>query len=141
LSGAGSDWEAEETGGVVSKSGYEWLGGYCLSMTGATTDYKPEWEATRYLVGGKMFAMCCGDKEGKPIVTLKLDPDLGASLRQRYEHIVPGYYMNKEHWNSLYLEGNVPDDVLRTMVQESHQLILRSLSKKAQREITEDENG
>jgi len=114
---------------------YEWLGEYCLSHAGATTDYKPEWEATRYLVGGKMFAMCGGDKEGKPILTLKLEPAFGHLLRQQYAHIVAGYYMNKEHWNSLYLEGNVPDEVVRTMIAQSHGLVLESLSKKLQKEI------
>ena len=82
-----------------------------------------------------MFAMCCGDKDGKPIITLKLDPAFGSLLRQQYEHIVPGYYMNKEHWNSLYLDGDVPDDVAQNMISESHQIILQSLTKKAQAEI------
>ena len=119
------------------KNNYEWLDEFCLAQAGATKDFKPEWDATRYMAGGKMFALCGGDKEGKPIITLKLDPAFGASLRQQYKDIVPGYYMNKEHWNSLYLEGDVPDDVVRAMVEESHALILRSLSKKTQTEIME----
>ena len=126
----------------MGQTKYEWLGEYCLSQAGATTDYQPEWDATRYFVGGKMFAMRGGDKEGKPILTLKLAPDFGYLLRQQYEHIVPGYYMNKEHWNSLYLEGNVPGDLVQTMIQESHRLVLKSLSKKMQKEILgESENG
>jgi len=56
-------------------------------------------------------------------------------VRQEYNDIIPGYYMNKEHWNSLYLDGVVPDDVVRTMIDESHQLIYQSLSKKLQQEI------
>lgn len=114
---------------------YEWLDEYCLSKIGAVKDYQADWEATRYLVGGKMFAMCAADKDGKPIITLKLEPAFGDLLRQQYEHVVPGYYMNKLHWNSLYLEGNVPDDVVQTMVNESHEIILKSLSKKLQLEI------
>jgi predicted DNA-binding protein (MmcQ/YjbR family) len=122
---------------VSKKNRYEWLGEYCLSQKGATSDYKAEWNATRYLVGEKVFAMRCGDKDGNPIITLKLEPAFGEKLRQQYGHIVPGYYMNKEHWNSLYLEGDVPDDVVQTMVKESHQLILKSLSKKMQKGILE----
>ena len=50
--------------------------------------------------------------------------------------------MNKDHWNSLYLDGDVPDDVVKTMIQESHKLVLNSLSKKMQKEIMEGhENG
>ena len=104
---------------------YEWLDEYCFAQHGARKDYKPEWNATRYLIDGKMFAMRCGDKDGKPIITLRLEPAFGALLRQQYKHIVPGYYMSKEHWNSLYLDGDVPDDVVQTMVRESHQIILK----------------
>jgi predicted DNA-binding protein (MmcQ/YjbR family) len=119
-------------------SRYEWLDEYCLSRLGATRDYKQEWDATRYMVGDKMFAMSCCDKNGKNIFTLKLDPAFGAELRQQYKDIIPGYYMNKEHWNSLYLDSDVPDDVVKTMIQESHELIFKSLSKKKQSEITEE---
>jgi len=120
---------------VSRKNNYEWLDEYCLSQIGATKDYKLEWDAIRYMVGGKMFAMRTADKEGKPIITLKLEPAFGDLLRQQYEHIVPGYYMNKVHWNSLYLEGDVPDDVVQAMVREAHSIILKSLSKKIQQEI------
>ena len=120
---------------MSSKNNYEWLDEYCLSQIGAAKDFKPEWSATRYLIGGKMFAMHGGDKYGKPIITLKLEPVHGDLLRQQYEHIIPGYHMNKEHWNSLYLEGNVPDDVVRSMIHESYQIIFKALSKKMQNEI------
>lgn len=115
---------------------YAWMDTYCLSKPGVTKDYKAEWNATRYFVGGKMFAMQGGDKTGRPIFTLKLQPDFGDFLRQTYSDIVPGYYMNKVHWNSLYLEGSVPDDVVREMVDRSHQIVLNALPKKVQKEIT-----
>lgn len=114
---------------------YGWLVEYCLSKKCTERDYKVEWNAVRFMIGGKMFAMQGGDKEGKPIITLKLEPAFGDFLRRQYEDIVPGYYMNKVHWNSLYLEGSVPDDVLKDMVDQSYQLIFDSLSKKAQKEI------
>jgi predicted DNA-binding protein (MmcQ/YjbR family) len=75
---------------------YQWLDGYCLSKSGAEKDFKEEWDATRYMVGGKMFALQGGDKYGKAIITLKLEPVHGEILRQQYEDIIPGYYMNKE---------------------------------------------
>jgi predicted DNA-binding protein (MmcQ/YjbR family) len=49
--------------------------------------------------------------------------------------IVAGYYMNKEHWNSLYLEGNVPDDILKQMIDMSYELVIGKLTKKAFNEI------
>lgn len=66
-----------------------------------------------------------------------LEPSMGEILRQQHKDIIPGYYMNKEHWNSVYLEGVVPDDVLRDMIDRSHQLIFASLPKKMQKEILE----
>lgn len=114
---------------------YEWLDDYCLSKPAVEKDYKPEWEATRYMVAGKMFAMQGGDKAGTPIFTVKLEPAFGVAMRQQYEHITPGYYMNKEHWNSLYLHGDVPDDVVREMVDQSHRLIVASLPKKTRQTL------
>lgn len=116
---------------------YPWLDEYCLSKPGAEKDYKPEWEATRYMLAGKMFVLWGGDKSGKEIVTLKCEPPIGHLLRTEHPDIIPGYYMNKEHWNSVYLEGKVPDDVLRQMVDMSYELILASLSKKLQKQILE----
>ena len=92
---------------------YPWIDEYCLSKIGVERDYKTEWQATRYMIRGKMFAMQGGDKEGKPIITIKLSPMDGQALRSQFADIVPGYYMNKEHWNSLYLEGSVPDDIVK----------------------------
>lgn len=114
-----------------------WMEGYLLAKKGAVMDYKAEWEATRFMVGGKLFAMVGGDKAGKPLITLKCDPALGQLLRGRYPGIIPGYYMNKEHWNSVYLDSDTPEDVVRQMMDESYGLIFGALSKKLQREITE----
>ena len=115
---------------------YQWLEEYATSKAGAYKEYKTEWEVFRYMIRNKMFIMHGGDKEGQEIITLKLEPMYGQFLREQYEGvIVPGYYMNKEHWNSVYVDGNVPDDVLRDMVDKSYDLIFGSFSKKAQQEI------
>ncbi|MFV0528479.1 MAG: MmcQ/YjbR family DNA-binding protein [Lachnospiraceae bacterium] len=109
---------------------YEWLEEFCLAQEEAVQDYKEEWGATRYMIDGKMFAMCGTDKSGRAIITLKLEPAYGQMLRDQYPDIVPGYYMNKVHWSSVYLDGAVPDELLKTMIGESHQLIFRAKSKK-----------
>lgn len=115
---------------------YPWLDEYCLSKQGATKEYKEEWKATRYLIGGKMFALQGEDNNNRPIITLKLPPLEGDFLRNQYEDIVAGYYMNKDHWNSVYLNGSVPADVLRDMVDKSYSTLFASLTKKAQKEVT-----
>lgn len=114
---------------------YEWIDGYCLGKQGVTKDYQPAWEATRYFLGGKMFAMQGGNKEGRPIFTMKLEPALGELLRQQYAEVVPGYYMNKVHWNTLYLDRDVPDEAVRGMIDKSYEAGFLALSKKAQKEI------
>lgn len=115
---------------------YEWMDQYCLDKKGVTKDYQPQWEAVRYFVGGKMFAMQGEDKQGSPIFTMKLEPQFGDFLRQQFADIKPGYYMNKIHWNSLYLEGTVPDDIVKEAIDQSYLLVLRMLSKKLQKELT-----
>ncbi len=115
---------------------YPWMDAYCLEKKGAEKDYKPEWEATRYMIDGKMFLMEGENKEKEPIVSLKLEPAFGNLMRQEYPgQVVPGYYMNKEHWNSVLTQGSVPDEALKDMIDRSYALILGSLSKKRQKEI------
>jgi len=114
---------------------YIWLDEYLLSKSGASKDFKVEWQWHRYLIKDKMFGAICTDKVGKPIVTIKCEPLVGNLLRSQYTDIVPGYYMNKEHWNSVYLEGEIPDEVLKNMIDMSYQLVFSSFSKKIQIEI------
>jgi len=117
---------------------YSWIEEYCLSKKGVIKDFKVEWGAFRYLIHDKMFVLQGGDKEHKPIITVKLEPLHGDILRKQYKDIVPGYYMNKDHWNSLYLDGTVPDEIVRDMLDRSYQLVFKALSKKLQNEILEN---
>ena len=114
---------------------YQWISEYCLSKKGAIEDYQPEWEAMRYMVENKMFVMQGEDNKGNPILTVKLDPEQGAAFRRDYEDIIPGYYMNKQHWNSILLYGRVPDDLIKEMIDESYFLVFSKLPKKVQQRI------
>lgn len=114
---------------------YEWLDGYLLSKKGVAKDFKEEWQWTRYQLRGKLFAAIAKDKQGEAIITLKLPPQEGGFLRQQYPDILPGYYMNKQWWNSVRLCGDVPDEKLRGMIDTSYSLVFSAMSKKAQREV------
>lgn len=103
---------------------------YGLTKKGAKEDFKVEWNAARLLLADKMFAMITEDKEGRPIFTLKCEPELAEIYRKQYTDVIPGYYMNKMHWNSIYINGDVPDDILKEMLDMSYNLILQSLPKK-----------
>ena len=115
---------------------YPWLDEHCMSKKSATKEYKEEWQATKYMIGGKIFAMQGDDNTKRPIITLKLLPAEGDLLRKQYKDIVAGYYMNKEHWNSVYLDGSVPDEIVRDMIDKSYAILFASLTKKMQKEIT-----
>ena len=115
---------------------YDWFDEYCLSKKGVVKEYKQEWLCTRYLIGDKMIAMVGGDNKGNEIFTLKCEPAAGLMLREKYDDITPGYYMNKVHWNSVKIDGNVPHDVIKQMIDMSYRLVLNSLTKKMQEKIT-----
>ena len=98
-----------------------------------------EWNWIRYQIGGKMFAaVYLDDDTNKPVyITLKLKPEEGDFFRQQYEDIIPGYYTNKVHWNSIRAHVAVPDNLLKEMLDKSYHLVLGGFSKKKQREILE----
>ena len=108
-----------------------------LEQPGTTRDYQPEWDAVRYFIGELMFAMRGENKNGDSLLTLKLPIGDGEILRSRYPDIIPGYHMNKQHWNSLLLAGDVPEPVLIDCIQLAYQTVFMKLTKKKQREIAE----
>lgn len=111
---------------------------FCMSMREARSDYQPEWKATRYFIRDKLFALQGGDKNGRDIITLKCEPIYAKLLREQYIDIIPGYYMNKLHWNSIYLDGKLSDVLWKELIELSYSLVLKSLPKKVQKEIMEE---
>jgi len=119
---------------------YEWIEEYLMKKPGVTMDLQKEWNWIRFQIGGKMFAAICRDDDDRPYyITLKLEPLEGEFWRAQYEDIIPGYYMNKIHWNSVKADGEVPDDILKDLLEKAYRIVLESLSKKKQKEILGDE--
>ena len=117
---------------------YPWIDAYLMEKRGVTKDLQPEWNWIRYQIGGKMFAAICLDDEDQPYyITLKLEPLEGEFWRKQYDDIIPGYYMNKTHWNSVKANGAVPEDLLMDLLDKAYKIVLGSLSKKKQKEIIE----
>lgn len=114
---------------------YDWIDEFCLSMRGVSKDFKMEWEATRFLIRSKMFVMIGCNKEKEEIISLKLNPEYGLLLRSEYKDIQPGYYLNKDYWNSINLDGIVPDDLLKELIHQSYELVFHTFSKKQQEKI------
>ena len=94
------------------------------SQPGVVLDY-PFGETTAvYKIGstdGKMFALIA--EGSKPVrLSLKCDPQLAEILREKYETVVPGYHLNKKHWNTILCTGQVPEDELRDLIRHSYEL-------------------
>lgn len=117
---------------------YPWIDEYLCAKPGAERDFKAEWGVHRYAIDGKMFAMIGGYKDGRPLITLKLDPQFSEILRAQYpDEVIPGYYSNKTHWSSLFLDGEaaLPDETVRQMCDNAHRLILMGLPKTRREQI------
>ena len=101
---------------------------YCLAKPGAeeTTPFGPD--NLVFKVAGKMFALLALD-EVPARANLKCDPDRALELRDRYEEVQPGYHMNKKHWNTVELEGGIPERELKEMIDHSYELVVDSLPK------------
>ena len=95
---------------------------------GAVEDYPFGDEVAVFKVAGRMFALLpLGEVPGS--VSLKCDPDLAVSLRSRYAGIRPGYHLNKRHWNTVTLDGSVPDEEVLELIEHSYDLVVAGLTK------------
>jgi predicted DNA-binding protein (MmcQ/YjbR family) len=96
----------------------------CLALTGAVEE-RPfrDPDVTVFKAGGKIFAIT--RLEGSPLrVSLKCDPDLAEQLRLTYPAITPGYHLNKRHWNTIALDGSLPDAMVSDLIEDSYALIV-----------------
>lgn len=115
---------------------YLWLDEYLMAKKGAKKDFKPEWNWQRYMIEDRLFVAVCYDEDQRAsLITLKLEPAEGDFLRGQYADILPGYYMNKIHWNSIRADGDVPDALMKNLLDKSYALVLGGFSKKKQAEI------
>jgi len=89
-----------------------------------------------YKVADKMFATA-SEKEGIGQMNLKCDPNRALELRDRYDWIIPGYHMNKKHWNTVVFECSPPDELMRDMINSSFMLCLKGVLKKDRERIQE----
>jgi len=101
---------------------------YLSNKPRSTEDYPFGPDTLVYKVMGKMFALF-GEDDNPIRINLKCDPDDAIVLRYMYESVIPGYHMNKEHWNTVILDGSIPESEIRKMIDESYQLVVKSLKK------------
>ena len=98
---------------------------YILSMPNAKLDYPFGEEAAVYKVNDKMFALIAENR--KPVrISLKADPQLSELLRQKYESVMPGYHLNKKHWNTIVLSGQLSWEEIQDLIRHSYNLVTSS---------------
>lgn len=95
---------------------------YLLSMPNVRLDYPFGEDVAVYKVGDKMFALV--PEGSKPVrISLKCDPQLAVLLRERYETVMEGYHLNKKHWNTIILSGQLPWEEVQDLIRHSYILV------------------
>jgi predicted DNA-binding protein (MmcQ/YjbR family) len=106
---------------------------YCLSKPEVTESF-PFGETTLvFKVLGKMFALMNLDSE--PRVNLKCNPEKAIELREEYSAVLPGYHMNKQHWNTVLIDGSVSDTIIKEWIDHSYAEVVKSLPKKLRNNV------
>lgn len=106
------------------------LRAYLLAKPGATEDFPFGPEPLVLKVADKMFALVTLHQQPLQI-SLKCDPLHAQVLREQYSAVQPGYHLNKQHWNTITLDGTIADEAIQAMIDESYRLVVKGLSKAA----------
>jgi predicted DNA-binding protein (MmcQ/YjbR family) len=107
---------------------------HCLSFTGAEETFPFGGEVSVFKVAGKMFALSQLGADSVR-VSLKCDPQLAEALRGAHAAVIPGYHLNKRHWNTVIIDGSIPDDAIRDMIEDSYDLVLSKLPQARRRAL------
>jgi predicted DNA-binding protein (MmcQ/YjbR family) len=95
---------------------------YCISKKGSTESFPFGEDTLVFKVNGKIFALV--NLDGDLSINLKCDPAFAIELRERFSSVTPGYHMNKKHWNTVTLDGSVPDREVLLWIDHSYNLII-----------------
>jgi predicted DNA-binding protein (MmcQ/YjbR family) len=105
-----------------------------LSFAGAEETFPFGPETSVFKVGGKMFALSALSAESLR-VSLKCEPALAEALRETHAAVLPGYHLNKRHWNTVVLDGSLPDGMVTDMIEDSYDLVVSGLPAAKRREL------
>ncbi len=110
---------------------------FCLAKKGVTEHFPFDEDTLVFKVGGKIFCLTSLKKweEGDHSINLKCEPQRALELRAEYEAVEPGYHMSKIHWNTITFNSDVSDKMMCELINDSYDLIFKSLTKKIQAEI------
>ena len=114
----------------------ELLRSFCLSFQGVSESFPFGEDTLVFKVGSKMF--CLTNLSKSLQINVKCDPENGAILREEYLEISPGYHMNKKHWITVDLEGGLTQDLVKSLIRDSYELVRSRLTKKELLELKLD---
>jgi predicted DNA-binding protein (MmcQ/YjbR family) len=107
---------------------------HCLSFLGAEETFPFGPENSVFKVFGKIFAL--SRLGADPLrVSLKCEPALAEQLRRAHAAVLPGYHLNKRHWNTVVIDGSLPDEMIQDLIEDSYDLVVSRLSRARQRAI------
>ena len=99
---------------------------HCLSFPGSAETFPFGSATSVFKVVGKMFALSRLD-ENPLCVSLKCEPDVAVQLREAHAGVIPGYHLNKRHWNTVMIDGSLPDQMIKDMIEDSYDLVISKL--------------
>lgn len=108
--------------------------GYCQAKVGVQLEWPFGPEAAVFKVGSRIFAILAQDIEPRR-VSLKVEPEIAPALRETYPAVTPGYHLDKRHWNSVALDGSVPDIELQGWIDDSYDLVVDGLPRYVQKSL------
>ena len=126
-------------GGNIKEMNKRKLKNYCLTLPLAKEDYPFGPDVQVFKIKEKLFALMT-TRKGAERVNLKCDPEEAIILREIFKDVIPGYHMNKMHWNTIILSGSIPDGEIKRMIDRSYCLVVKKL-KKNDRESLEIKYG
>jgi predicted DNA-binding protein (MmcQ/YjbR family) len=100
---------------------------YCLAKKGAIEDFPFDATTVVFKISGKIFALA--DAAAFKRISLKCDPAKAVELRNRYSAVIPGYHLNKRNWNTIVLDGSVPDNLIYRLIDHSYETVFLGLNR------------
>ncbi|WP_078393792.1 MmcQ/YjbR family DNA-binding protein [Shouchella patagoniensis] len=108
------------------------------SLVGAKVYYRGDWDAYYFDIAGKQFGIMSPKPSKEALITLKNLPEKNEELREMYEDVIPGYYANKNHWNSIMLHtSELSDEEIQLFITVSYELVLKKFPLKERKRISE----
>lgn len=110
---------------------------FCISKKGVSEEMPFDDKVLVFKVMGKIFALT--DIDDFESINVKCDPDKALELREKYQAVSPGYHMNKKHWNTIQMNGELDDQQIKHWINHSYELVVSKLPKKTREELKEME--